>query len=99
MKDIPAFPQHGFDNIAERFTSQGGMTLRDYFAAKAMQAMAQKYSHEDDVSRNAYKIADAMIKARELWNIKTTPRTLKSMDLIKTTRSALLIASLSFLLA
>ena len=42
-----------------------GMTLRDYFAAKAMQSMAQKYSHEGDISRNAYKIADAMLKARE----------------------------------
>lgn len=41
-----------------------GMSLRDYFAAKAMQAIAQKYSHEGDVSRNAYKIADAMLKAR-----------------------------------
>lgn len=40
------------------------MSLRDYFAAKAMQAMAQKYSHEGDVSRNAYKMADAMLKAR-----------------------------------
>ena len=40
------------------------MTLRDYFAAKAMQSMAQKYSHEGDISRNAYKIADAMLKAR-----------------------------------
>jgi hypothetical protein len=45
-------------------THQTGMTLRDYFAAKAMQAMAQKYSHEGDVSRNAYKIADAMMEAR-----------------------------------
>ena len=42
-----------------------GMTLRDYFAAKAMQSMAQKYSHEGDISRNAYKIADAMLKARQ----------------------------------
>lgn len=42
-----------------------GMTLRDYFAAKAMQAITQKYSHEGDISRNAYKIADAMLKARE----------------------------------
>ena len=46
-------------------TNQQGMDLRDYFAAKAMQAIAQKYSHEGDVSRNAYKIADAMLKARE----------------------------------
>ena len=42
-----------------------GMTLRDYFAAKAMQAFIEKYSHEGDVSRNAYKMADAMLKARE----------------------------------
>ena len=42
-----------------------GMTLRDYFAAKAMQSMAQKYSHEGDISRNAYKVADAMLKARD----------------------------------
>ena len=42
-----------------------GMTLRDYFAAKAMQGLTQKYSHESDVSRNAYKIADAMLKARK----------------------------------
>ena len=53
----PAFP---LDDGVHR-----GMTLRDYFAAKAMQAMVQKYSHEGDVSRNAYKIADAMLKARE----------------------------------
>ena len=45
--------------------TEGGMTLRDYFAAKAMQAMAQKYSHEGDVSRKAYNLADAMLKARE----------------------------------
>jgi hypothetical protein len=42
-----------------------GMTLRDYFAAKAMQTLVSKHSHEGDVSRNAYKIADAMLKARE----------------------------------
>jgi hypothetical protein len=42
-----------------------GMTLRDYFAAKAMQAFIEKYSHEGDVSRHAYKVADAMLKARE----------------------------------
>ena len=53
----PAFPT--------QVASYEGMNLRDYFAAKAMQAMAQKYSHEGDISRNAYKIADAMLKARE----------------------------------
>ena len=43
----------------------GEVLLRDYFAAKAMQSMAQKYSHEGDISRNAYKVADAMLKARD----------------------------------
>jgi hypothetical protein len=65
----PAFPQHGFDNIAERFTSQGGMTLRDYFAAKAMQGIcASGPTHEWTNSRlaaEAYDLADVMLKARE----------------------------------
>ena len=42
-----------------------GMDLRDYFAAKAMQAML---SWEDcgnfNVSKEAYQMADAMMKAR-----------------------------------
>jgi hypothetical protein len=54
----PAFP-----TPAHNLTNDG-MTLRDYFAAKAMQGLTQKYSHEGDISRNAYKIADAMLKAR-----------------------------------
>ncbi len=41
-----------------------GMALRDYFAAKAMQSFIGVYSHEGDISRNAYKVADAMLKAR-----------------------------------
>jgi hypothetical protein len=57
----PVFPIKGPIMTSD----EQGMTLRDYFAAKAMQAIAQKYSHEGDVSRNAYKIADAMLKARE----------------------------------
>ncbi len=51
--------------VAHSYLIQSGMSLRDYLAAKAMQALAQKYSHEGDISRNAYKIADAMLKARE----------------------------------
>jgi hypothetical protein len=38
--------------------------LRDLFAGLAMQAFIEKYSHEGDVSRNAYNLADAMLKAR-----------------------------------
>jgi hypothetical protein len=55
-----------------------GMDLRDYFAAKAMQGMAtwdiktmdklaKDFGEEplDYLARNAYAIADAMMKARE----------------------------------
>ena len=59
-----AFPYSYFDKQLNQTRVLSGMTLRDYFAAKAMQTLAQKYSHEGDVSRNAYKIADAMLKAR-----------------------------------
>jgi len=44
-----------------------GMTLRDYFAVRAMQGMlaaAENYS-TDDLVGYAYSVADAMIKARE----------------------------------
>jgi hypothetical protein len=61
----PAFPTTQYINGISPSGHDVGMTLRDYFAAKAMQALAQKYSHEGDISRNAYKIADAMLKARE----------------------------------
>ena len=44
-----------------------GMTLRDYFAAKAMQALitrADKKGNESDYANTAYLMADAMLKAR-----------------------------------
>lgn len=44
-----------------------GMTLRDYFAAAIMQGlMASQYQVEDPYPIYAYKIADAMLKAREV---------------------------------
>ena len=53
------------------FTTQAdnhGMTLRDYFAAKAMQGMlASPYNAASDqfmTARDAYKIADAMLLER-----------------------------------
>jgi hypothetical protein len=61
MKE-PAFPLVAKDKTGMMINM--GMSLRDYFAAKAMQTLAEKYSHEGDVSRNAYKMADAMLKAR-----------------------------------
>ena len=49
---------------------QEGMDLRDYFAAKAMQTMVESWAGRDSkhalrVAEEAYKFADAMMKARE----------------------------------
>ena len=51
--------------IAHSHLIQSGMSLRDYFAGKAMQALAQG-NYFDATARQAYMIADAMLKAREL---------------------------------
>ena len=62
----PAFPTEYFydqETQFERMPSEG-MTLRDYFAAKAMQALVQK-NYFDFTAKNAYAMADAMLKARE----------------------------------
>ena len=66
MSNIPAFPAMHFD-LAE---GEHGMTLRDYFAAKAMQALLSDSdwrvdTNIDDTVYAAYKAADAMMKARE----------------------------------
>jgi hypothetical protein len=66
----PAFPlhNHGAQTLGLHVT---GMTLRDYMAAKAMQALLRKYpdhlmnSPADAVACDAYILADAMLKARE----------------------------------
>ena len=63
LNNEPAFPIQSV-YIEDQETNSRGMTLRDYFAAKAMQTFAKKYSHEGDVARNAYILADAMLKAR-----------------------------------
>ena len=49
---------------------KSGMTLRDYFAAKAMQGILSGYTHgsippTESLTPASYKIADAMLKARE----------------------------------
>ncbi len=46
----------------------GGMTLRDYFAAKAMQGILATHPPASELGtfvQYAYRIADAMLKARE----------------------------------
>ena len=42
----------------------GGMSLRDYFAAKAMQALIDNDGLFSEIPTQAYDIADAMLKAR-----------------------------------
>lgn len=64
-----AFPQTGAaDGDGDIFESArlggGGMTLRDYFAAKAMQGMLANGIPSGDIPVYAYEIADAMLAAR-----------------------------------
>ena len=62
----PAFPladsccEYGNTNRSDA----NGMTLRDYFAAKAMQEYVGAITQEQG-ARKAYEWADAMLKARE----------------------------------
>lgn len=50
-------------------TQESGMTLRDYFAAKAMQAYLSRNTNqgfdEDVMAEMAYKVASSMLKARD----------------------------------
>jgi hypothetical protein len=56
-----AFPNEGFNGWG---MPQEGMTLRDYFAAKALRVTCEDFLPEE-ASVMAYEYADAMLKARE----------------------------------
>lgn len=45
--------------------SYTSMTLRDYFAVQAMQALIDQDTFFNEVAERAYAIADAMLKARQ----------------------------------
>ena len=52
------------------FSCGHGMTIRDYFAAKAMQGCVSSYPNglsgdPEDIATDSYSIADAMIEARK----------------------------------
>jgi len=71
MKNEPAFPfQINFPNEAGKgIMYHEGMTLRDYFAAKAMQGLITDQSifldnNEFEIAHDAYVLADAMLKER-----------------------------------
>lgn len=60
-----AFPNNG-SNYEEKY-SDPGMTLRDYFAAKAMQAMINNNLDctTEVLACRAYVVAGAMLRARK----------------------------------
>jgi hypothetical protein len=67
----PAFPTKQYNRNIMAFEEVGGMTLRDYFAAKAMVSiLSQKDAHDGrewgSTAWMSYQIADAMLKAREV---------------------------------
>jgi hypothetical protein len=68
MNNPPAFPlhNHGAQTLGLHVT---GMTLRDYFAAKAMQGFCASPTGMEwanhKIAAEAYAIADEMLKARE----------------------------------
>jgi len=63
----PAFPSLPIVQEFEgkRLTMTEGLTMRDYFAAKIMQAMLTRLTYDDRMPEAAYQRADAMLKARE----------------------------------
>lgn len=78
MNNPPAFPgkqkalliKSEHSDVAKEYEiDQNGMTLRDYFAAKAMQALLSDADWRQDMvfidtAYAAYNQADAMLKAR-----------------------------------
>ena len=61
-----AFPRSESLRYSEYIT--GGMTLRDYFAAKAMQGFVTDKGEEIDfaaAAADSYTMADAMLKERD----------------------------------
>ena len=62
----PAFPTSNWQKITPMASGYNeGMTLRDYFAAKAMQALIDNDGLFSEIPTQAYEMADAMMKARE----------------------------------
>lgn len=87
MSDIPAFPEiqtspshDGHGDVYSDVYSSGGMSLRDYFAAKALLTLCMTpaaftaacetakeagMTNLEGIAKMSYELADAMLKARE----------------------------------
>lgn len=74
----PAFPTSAYEGIGGEAIFQVGMTLRDYFAAQALMGLIANNAGEaslqmsyegntwgQQIAKNAYDHADAMLKARQ----------------------------------
>ena len=70
-KAFPGIKKTEATRLGEFDRTEEGMTLRDYFAAKAMQGWLASYGPDDGApkaettARMAYEFADAMLRARE----------------------------------
>ena len=67
MNNEPAFPAMHYD-LAD---NEHGLTMRDYFAAKAMQGMLAactgwSEANLERLAKCSYSTADAMMKARKM---------------------------------
>jgi hypothetical protein len=63
-----AFPVHAQGD--PRYTDEKGLSIRDYFAAKAMLGLIQAYTDSDErayasCANTSYAMADAMMEARK----------------------------------
>jgi hypothetical protein len=67
----PAFPTKAYDLERQTLVREEGMTLRDYFAAKAMQGVVSGLSTRGEplsykeCALFSYELADDMLKARD----------------------------------
>lgn len=71
----PAFPVTPTDRSGQCGPTEFGMTLRDYFAAKAMQGLLANENcggliKTADIAISAYAVADAMLAEREKGGAK-----------------------------
>lgn len=62
-KEIQAFPSNGYIYDPNKQETMG-MTLRDYFAGQALGDLVYELDPVRIIARDAYRLADAMLKER-----------------------------------
>ena len=60
-------------NLRTGGSAEGGVTVRDYFAATALQGLIGECIDDEHLAENAYAIADAMMRERNRPFEQTTP--------------------------